>query len=55
MATHTFKQGKISEYRSESPCLPAGDLPDPGIEPAAPASPPLQANSLPSEPPGKPD
>ena len=28
-----------------------GDLPDPGIDPRAPA---LQADSLPSEPPGKP-
>ena len=28
-----------------------GDLPDPGIEPASPA---LEAGSLPSEPPGKP-
>ena len=28
-----------------------GDLPDPGIEPSSPA---LQADSLPSEPPGKP-
>ena len=28
-----------------------GDLPDPGTEPRAPA---LQADSLPSEPPGKP-
>ena len=28
-----------------------GDLPNPGIEPG---SPPLQADSLPSEPPGKP-
>ena len=28
-----------------------GDLPDPGMEPR---SPPLQADSLPSEPPGKP-
>ena len=41
MATHTFKQGKISEYRSESPCLPAGDLPDPGIEAASLVSPAL--------------
>ena len=31
--------------------LSAGDLPDPRIEPG---SPPLQADSLPSEPPGKP-
>ena len=31
------------------PCLPPGDLPDPGIEPASPA---LQANSLTTEPPG---
>ena len=29
------------EYWSGSPCLPAGDLPDPGIEPAPPASPAL--------------
>ena len=28
-----------------------GDIPDPGIEPRSPA---WQANSLPSEPPGKP-
>ena len=30
---------------------PPGGLPDPGIEPTSPA---LQADSLPSEPPGKP-
>ena len=29
-----------------------GDIPNPGIEPGSPA---LQANCLPSEPPGKPD
>ena len=29
-----------------------GDLPDPGFEPRSPA---LQSDSLPSEPPGKPD
>ena len=33
------------------PCPPPGDLPDPGIEPRSPA---LWADSLPSEPPGKP-
>ena len=33
------------------PCPPAGDLPNPGIEPRSPA---LQVNSLPTEPPGKP-
>ena len=32
------------------PCPPAGNLPDPGIEPRSPA---LQEDSLPSEPPGK--
>ena len=32
-------------------CHP-GDLPNPGIEPRSPA---LQADSLPSEPPGKPE
>ena len=29
-----------------------GDLPDPGVEPGSPA---LQADALPSEPPGKPN
>ena len=33
---------------------PPGDLPDPGIEPISLASPALQADSLPTEPPGKP-
>ena len=33
--------------------LPPGDLPDPGIEPRLPVSPPLQADSLPAEPSGK--
>ena len=33
------------------PCPPSGDLPDPGIEPGSPAS---QADSLPTELPGKP-
>ena len=33
------------------PCPPPGDLPNPGIEPRSPA---FQADSLPSEPPGKP-
>ena len=33
------------------PCPPPGDLPNPGIEPRSPT---LQANSLSSEPPGKP-
>ena len=37
-------------YWSGLPCPPPGDLPNPGIEPRSPA---LQANSLPSEPPGK--
>ena len=39
------------EYWSGLPCLPPGDLPNPGIEPRSPS---LQAGSLPSEPPGKP-
>ena len=37
------------EYWSGLPFLSAGDLPDPGIEPGSPA---LQADALPSEPPG---
>ena len=38
------------EYRSGLPFPPPGDLPDPGIEPGSPT---FQADSLPSEPPGK--
>jgi len=36
------------------PCPPAGDLPDPGTEPASPATPTLQADSLPLSPQGNP-
>ena len=39
------------EYWSELPFPSPGDLPDPGIEPGSPA---LQADSLPTEPPGEP-
>jgi len=39
------------EYWSRLSFPPPGDLPDPGIKPRSPA---LQADSLPSEPPGKP-
>ena len=39
------------EYWSGLPCRSPGDLPDPGIKPRSPT---LQADSLPSEPPGKP-
>ena len=38
-------------YWSGLPFPSPGDLPDPGIEPRSPA---LQADSSPSEPPGKP-
>ena len=38
-------------YWSGLPFPSPGDLPDPGIEPRSPA---LQADALPSEPPGKP-
>ena len=34
------------EYWSGLPCPPPGDLPDPGIEPASPMFPALQADSL---------
>ena len=37
------------EYRSRLPFSSPGDLPDPGIEPRSPE---LQADALPSEPPG---
>ena len=36
------------------PFSPPGDLPDPGIEPTFPVSPELQADSLSTEPSGKP-
>jgi len=39
------------EYCSGLPVPSPGDLPGPGIEPRSPA---FQADSLPSEPPGKP-
>ena len=39
------------DYWSGLPFPSPGDLPDPGIKPRFPA---LQANTLPSEPPGKP-
>ena len=39
------------EYWSRLPCPPPGDLPSPGIKPGSPA---MQADPLPSEPPGKP-
>jgi len=42
------------EYWSGLPCPPPGDLPELGIEPASLMSPALQADSLPTEPPGKP-
>ena len=39
------------EYWSGLPFPPPGDIPNPGIKPRSPA---LQADALPSEPPGKP-
>ena len=39
------------EYWSGLPCLPPGDLPNPGIKPTSPT---LQVDSLPTELPGKP-
>ena len=41
----------ILQARSELPWPPPGDLPNPGIKSTSPA---LQADSLPTEPPGKP-
>ena len=47
-SVHRISQARILEWVAvPSP----GDLPDPGIEPGSPA---LQADSLPSEPAGKP-
>ena len=46
-----FIQFSRQEYWSGLPFPSPGDLPNPGIEPGSPT---LQADSLPSEPPGKP-
>ena len=46
-----FKGFSRQEYWSGLPCPSPGDLPDPGMEPRSPT---LQADSLTSEPPGKP-
>ena len=42
-----------AEYWSELPCPPPGDLHNPRTEPVPPATPALQVDSLPAEPPGK--
>ena len=42
------------EYWSRLPCLPPEDLPNPGIKPVSPMTPALQADSLCTEPAGKP-
>ena len=42
------------ECWSGLPCPPPGDFPHPETEPISPASPALQADSLPTEPPAKP-
>ena len=42
---------EVQEYWSGLPCPSPRDLPNPGIEPRSSA---LQADALPSEPPGKP-
>ena len=48
LSVHGILQARILEWAA----IPlSGDLPDPGIEPGSPA---LHADSLPSEPPGKP-
>ena len=42
------------EHWNGLPCLPPGDLSDPGIEPSSTVSPALQADSLPAQPSGRP-
>ena len=44
-------QVRVLEWQNGLPFPSPGDLPNPGIEPGSPA---LQADALPSEPPGKP-
>ena len=47
-SVHGIFQARVLEWIAIS--FSPGDLPDPGIEPGSPA---LQADALPSEPPGK--
>ena len=46
-----FVHGILQAIILEWVAISSGDLPDPGIKPGSPA---LHANSLPTEPPGKP-
>ena len=50
-SVHEIFQARILDNRSFSKGSSPRDLPHPGIEPGSPA---LQADSLPTEPPGKP-
>ena len=50
LSTGFFRQ----EYWSGLSFPPPGDLPDPGIKPASPVSPALQADALPAKPLEKP-
>ena len=43
------------EHWSGLPLPPPGDLPNPGLIATSPVSPPLQVDSLPTEPSGKPN
>ena len=49
-SVHGIVQARVLE---QLPFPPLGYLPDPGTEPSFPVSPALQADSLPTEPPGK--
>ena len=50
-SVHEILQTRIREWVVGKPLLSPRDLPNPGVKPRSPA---LQADSLPSEPPGKP-
>ena len=50
-SVHGIIPGK---YRSGLPFPPAGDLPDPGTEPASPVAPASAGRFFTTEPPGKP-
>ena len=49
-SAHGISQGRILEWAA---IPPPGDLSNPGVGPESPASPALQADSLPAEPSGK--
>jgi len=55
VGSHSLLHGIFQARILERVAMPSSrDLPDPGIKPSSPISPALQVDSLPNEPPRKP-